>query len=376
MKSINNDTARTLHLWVSGLEETGGIQHYSSCCLQALKELFPRTQIRVFSKNDLRRSANSLQHVFGRRHGMLRTAEFILSGFKWAWRENPDFILSTHPHFMKVMGPLIQLGIPCLTAAHGIETWGRMGGWYGQSLRRATGILPVSSFTRDVISREALVQDACMRVVPNTFREDMFFPGPKSVELLQRYGLRADQPVLFTVARLSASERYKGQDQILLSLPLLIREFPNISYLIGGRGDDELRLRQLASDLRVEKQVIFAGYIPETELADHYRLADLYVMPSTGEGFGIVFLESLACGRACIVGNQDASPEAIDQGRLGFIVPPREPEAIATAIRRFLLRDHGQPWLHDPAFLHREVVRLYGYKAFQYSLSRALTALL
>lgn len=367
---------KSIHLWVSGVEETGGIQHYSLCCIRALRELFPQARLRVFSKNDLKTDPAGGFHGFGRWRGMSRTMAFAVSGLAAALWERPDFILTTHPHFMKALAPLAKLGIPCLTAAHGIEVWGQTQGALGRALRSATGVLPVSFFTRDVLHREAGLPLARMPVVPDTFREDAFHPGPKARTLLDRYGLNESQPVILTVGRLSAQERYKGQDQVLKALPQLLHDLPGIRYLIGGRGDDEPRLRQMVAELKLEAHVTFTGFIPEAELADHYRLADLYVMPSTGEGFGIVYLESLACGRPCLVGDQDASPQAVDGGRLGFVVPPQDPDAIAQAIRRFFLRQHEQPWLHEPEALHQEVVALYGQQAFNRSLSDALRALL
>ena len=363
---------KSIHLWVSGIEETGGIQHYSACCVQALREIYPQARLRIFSKNDAQSSPDIGLHAFGRWRGKFHTPVFAATGLAWALRERPDFIFATHPHFMKALAPLTRIGIPCLTAAHGIEVWGQMSGRFGAAMRAASGILPVSAFTRDVIHREAAVPMSRLHVVPDTFREEAFTPGPKSAALLQRYGLKPDQPVLLTVGRLSATERYKGQDQILFALPSLIRELPDLCYIIGGRGDDEGRLRALVAELGIEQHVTFTGFIPETELAEHYRLADLYVMPSTGEGFGIVYLESLACGRPCLVGDQDASPEAIDRGRFGFIVPPRDPAQIATAILSFFRRQHDKPWLHEPETLHREVVKLYGQQAFKMSLESAL----
>lgn len=344
--------------------------------MQALREIYPQARLRIFSKNDVQSDPDTGLHAFGRWRGKLHTPVFAAAGLAWAMLERPDFIFATHPHFMKALAPLTRLGIPCLTAAHGIETWGLMAGSFGAALRQATGILPVSAFTHDVIHREAHVPMSRMCVVPDTFREENFAPGPKSSALLQRYGLKPDQPVILTIGRLSASERYKGQDQVLLAMPSLVRELPDLHYIIGGRGDDEPRLRQLCAELGLEKQVTFTGFIPEAELADHYRLADLYVMPSTGEGFGIVYLESLACGRPCLVGNADASPEAIDHGRLGFIVPPRDPAQIANAMLSFFRRRHDKPWLYEPETLHREVVKLYGQQAFRGYLHLALSELL
>ena len=367
---------KSIHVWVSGIHETGGIQHYSSCCLLALRELFPSAKLRVFSKNDSHLDRMPSAHAFGGWSPKFRTPVFAATGLAWALAERPDFVFATHPHFMKALAPLTMLGIPCVVAAHGIEVWGQMQGRLGDAMRAATGILPVSAYTRDVIHREVGVPLSQMPVVPNTFREADFVPGGRSQVLMERYGLVADQPVIFTVGRLSASERYKGQDQVLLAMPSLIRDLPGLRYIIGGRGVDEARLRQIVSDLNLEQHVTFTGFIPEVELADHYRLADLYVMPSTGEGFGIVYLESLACGRPCLVGNEDASPEAIDHGRLGFVVAPRDPVQIAKAILSFFSRRHDKPWLHEENYLHNETTRLFGGEAFSRRLVSAITALI
>jgi glycosyltransferase involved in cell wall biosynthesis len=358
-----------IHLWAGGLRQTGGIEAYSEECLQALTTGNPERTVRVFSKNDLP-SGVARRHGFGHRQGLLQTLLFAASGLAWAMRERPDFILTTHPHFMKALSLLP--GVPCLSAAHGIEVWGHLQGRMGAALSGAAGLLPVSRFTAKVLEHEGGVDPARIRVVPNTYREELFAPGPRPIHLLQRYGLHLNQPVLLTVGRLSASERYKGHDQVLLALPQIIRALPDLRYVIAGRGDDEPRLRQLAAELGLSTQVIFAGYVPDAELADHYRLADLHVMPSTGEGFGIVFLESLACGRPCLVGDQDASPEAIDDGRLGLVVPPRDPAQIATAITAFFERRHDQPWLHDEQHLSAEVRRLFGRKAFRERLLGAV----
>lgn len=364
-----------IHIWSSGIEETGGIQHYSLCSAIALAELFPDHSLTIFSKNDPKQDCLWRDRIRLRGFGS-RTLPFIVAGLTAAIIETPQLILATHPHFMKALWPLIPIGIPCLSVAHGIEIWGYVSGSLGSVLRKATGVLPVSQFTAACLKKEGRLQDSRLRVVPNTFREEAFGIGPRSLELIKRYGLKPDQPILLTVGRLAATEQYKGHDQIIQALPAILKEIPELRYIIGGRGDDESRLRKLAKENGVGKEVIFAGFIPESELADHYRLADLYVMPSTGEGFGIVYLESLACGRPCLVGNLDASSEAIDGGRLGIVVNPRDPQAIAEAVLRFFSRQHDQPWLHEPEALRREVVRLYGKEAFKQYLALALRDLL
>ena len=74
-------------------------------------------------------------------------------------------------------------------------------------------------------------------------------------------------------------------------------------------------------------RVIFTGYIPESEKIAHYNLADVYVMPSTGEGFGIVLLEAVACGVPVVGSRVDGSREALLDGQLGRLVDPGNPLA-------------------------------------------------
>jgi phosphatidyl-myo-inositol dimannoside synthase len=152
-----------------------------------------------------------------------------------------------------------------------------------------------------------------------------------------------------TVARLWSGDIYKGVDVTIRALPQIIKVFPNVKYLVIGRGNDQPRLAQLAKDLEIENHVIFAGFIPTPELADHYRVADAYIMPSQ-EGFGIVYLEAMACGIPVLSGDNDGSADPLQDGRLGWRVSHREPQAVADACLEILegkdRRCHGQ-WLRE-----------------------------
>ena len=103
---------------------------------------------------------------------------------------------------------------------------------------------------------------------------------------------------MLTLARLSAAERYKGIDELLELMPRLLRDIPSLTYVIAGDGDDRPRLEEKARALGVGSRVVFTGYVPESEKADHFRLADTFAMTGRGEGFGIVYLEALASGVA------------------------------------------------------------------------------
>jgi len=83
---------------------------------------------------------------------------------------------------------------------------------------------------------------------------------------------------------------------------------------------------------------VFAGYIPEEEKAAHYRLADAFVMPGRGEGFGIVYLEAIACGIPVVASKADASREAVLDGRMGALADPSNPQEVRAAIKEALAR--------------------------------------
>lgn len=363
------------------LQATGGIQHYSRALLRALAELMPECPLSVLSKND--RGSGSATGGFalsGREHlrcfggvpTTLRTAAFALGGWWAAYVEKPAWAISTHPHFSKALRiNKATLGVPYLCVTHGVETWGQMEGRLRQGLLAADRIISVSRFTRRHLVEACGFPPEQVMVVPNTFDETLFATGDKPRLLLERHGLHAGQPVLLTVGRMSASERYKGHEHVIRAMPVIQKRLPEVRYVIVGSGDDVPRLREICRDTGVMDAVIFAGHVPREELPAYHRLGDVFVMPSTGEGFGIVFLEALASGRPVIAANADASPEALDGGRLGWLVDPARPDLIAEGAIA-LLEKHTRPELADPEWLRAEVIRLFGFAAFKESLRRAL----
>jgi glycosyltransferase involved in cell wall biosynthesis len=135
-----------------------------------------------------------------------------------------------------------------------------------------------------------------------------------------------------TMGRMPDADRAKGFDEVLEAMPSLLKRFPDLVYLLVGDGPDRVRLERKAKFLGVEGAAVFAGRISEAEKADHYRLADVYAMPSTGEGFGFVVLEALACGLPVVASNQDGTFEAVRGGKLGATVSPKDQEGLIREI--------------------------------------------
>ncbi|HVT30090.1 MAG TPA: glycosyltransferase family 4 protein [Lacipirellulaceae bacterium] len=223
---------------------------------------------------------------------------------------------------------------PLWVQAHGIEAWHEASWLNRRSLEMATLITSVSRYTRRRLLEWAQINPDRVKVLPNTV-DARYRPGPKPDRLLTRHAV-ANRKILLTVSRLSSAERYKGHDRVIRALSKLLPEHPDLLYFVVGAGDDRLRLEALAAECGVTKQVRFVGYVSPDELPDYFRLADVFVMPSTGEGFGIVFLEALATGLHVIAGNQDGSCDPLCDGALGTLVDPENGDDLALAIRTAL----------------------------------------
>lgn len=176
----------------------------------------------------------------------------------------------------------------------------------------------------------------------------------------------AGKKVILTVARLSAEEAYKGHDRVIRCLPALSAEFDNLVYVIAGVGDQQSTLKALADSLGVNHFVQFLGNVARDELPSLYREADVFVMPSTGEGFGIVFLESLACGTPVIAGDSDGARDPLQDGALGILSNDENlAECISEALRLNSLPGGNK---NIRALQAESVVRHFGRAAYSTSV--------
>src|SRR5581483_1941350 len=232
--------------------------------------------------------------------------------------------------------------IPLVLAIYGIDAWQRPASRLATaSLRAADLVISISQITLDRF-RAWSGGPGAAAVVPNAIRPQCYGPGPKAADLVERHGL-AGRKVIMTLGRMSPTERYKGFDEVIGVLPRLRAAEPGIVYLAAGDGDDRPRLEAEARQAGVADIVIFPGRIPDARKADYYRLADAYVMPSSGEGFGFVVLEALACGVPVVASAADGTREAVLDGTLGAVVDPGDPAALQTAIQTALRQPKRVP---------------------------------
>jgi glycosyltransferase involved in cell wall biosynthesis len=361
----------TIHVWVPDyLASTGGIQVLSRFFVRALRECFPEARIVVVGKNDtsipdLHAAGIDAFYAVGWWSRPLRTVAFAARLWRLASIDRPDLIITTHANFSPVARWLKKMrGIPFSAVGNGIDVWNIPSEQIRMALRSADQLLAISRFTRERMAAAIDLPLERMELFPCTFDSEEFKPAPKPHFLLKRYGLDPEQPVVLTVARLASAERYKGYDQALHALATVRSALPNVRYILGGTGPDRPRVVELIEKLDLHDNVILAGHIPQHELCAHYNLCDVFTMPSKGEGFGIVFLEALACGKPVIAGNKDGSVDALLNGKLGVLVDPDKPEAIAQALVQVLSKTYPLPILREPLELRRRAVDAYGYERF------------
>jgi phosphatidylinositol alpha-1,6-mannosyltransferase len=161
-----------------------------------------------------------------------------------------------------------------------------------------------------------------------------FRPSAKSAELLALYQLEGCF-VFVSVCRLLEK---KGIDHTIRAFTRVLRRHPASRYLIVGTGPYQDTLAALAAAEGVADRVVFAGQVSDDDLAEHYQLGDVFVMPNRRlengdtEGFGLVFLEANACGLPVIAGNDGGSTDAVQHGLNGLVVDGRSVDRIADAM--------------------------------------------
>jgi len=244
-----------------------------------------------------------------------------------------DLIVCAHINLLPAAMVLkAKQQVPLVLNIHGIEVWQPHSSILVRSLMgNVDAIWSVSEFTRNKMIGWSELASAKFTILPNAIDLDRYRPGARNQTLVERYGLNGKR-VMMVLCRLPGYERYKGIDETLELMPRLLEQIPNLTYLIAGDGEDRPRLEKKVASLGVTNQVVFTGFIQESEKINHYRLADIFVMPGRGEGFGIVYLEAMACGLPVVASKLDGSFEALRNGMLGRTVDPNDSVEIEAAI--------------------------------------------
>ncbi|MEH2241826.1 glycosyltransferase [Nostoc sp.] len=352
----------------------GGIQSYIKDIFRAYLGLSQAYKAEVFLLRDSPDSLNPFEdenlkfHYFKNRSPYLGRLQMAAALLKCLLQSRPQQVFCGHINLAVLIQTLCQpLGIPYTVLTYGKEVWEPLKNQERRALTSAAGIWTISRYSRDRACVANGLNPKIVQMMPCAIDGDKFTPGSKQPQLVQKYGLTNAQ-VLMTVARLWSGDIYKGVDVTIRALPQIAQVFPEVKYLVIGRGDDQPRLAKLAQNLGVSDRVVFAGFVATEELMEHYRLADAYIMPSQ-EGFGIVYLEAMACGVPVLSGDDDGSADPLQDGKLGWRVPHRSFDTVATACIEML---QGDDQRCDREWLREQAIALFGMDAFQQHLQKML----
>lgn len=144
-----------------------------------------------------------------------------------------------------------------------------------------------------------------------------------------------------TVTIIGRGEGYKGHEPLIDCWPRVVAAVPDARLLVVGKGRAINEFHAIAARSPVASHIEFTGYVPESQMPDVWARTHVFAMPSRGEGFGLVYLEAMAAGLACVGSIRDAASEVIVNGETGMLVDPDNLEAMSRAIVD-LLRNPGR----------------------------------
>jgi len=230
---------------------------------------------------------------------------------------------------------------PVVIYAHGEELtgWGRGNKFRAMcfALRHADQVIANSDFTRDTLVGMGVKASRIQLIHPgvDTAR---FKPGLPFDDLRDQLDLKPGARLVLSVGRLS---RRKGFDTVIRCLPKLRNTGLDLHYAIIGIGEDDAYLESLAKEYGVADRVHRLGHVPMEDLPRWYNACDLFVLANREiggdtEGFGIVFLEAAACGKASIAGLAGGTGSAVLDGVTGLRVDGDAPAALASALLELL----------------------------------------
>lgn len=222
-----------------------------------------------------------------------------------------------------------------IVICHGIEVWTRLPSLRRRALVHADHLLAPSRYTSEKLVTIQSVSTTKVCLLPWPLSEDFLCLANSPDKLPVPSGFPQGQ-VILTVGRWAASERYKGADELIRAVATLRQMEDNLQLVVVGGGDDIPRLRQVASDLSVDNRVHFLGILSRENLAACYAHAQIFALPSTGEGFGLAFLEAMAFGKAVVAAAAGGAVDVVEDRASGLLVPPGDQEALVRALRSLL----------------------------------------
>ncbi len=248
-----------------------------------------------------------------------------IKGMWSAWQCKRPLVLTFHTMIMDAMSYYVPFHLDLKLLERGLRLYLRV------FLHKCRAVVVPSR----VILREIEKIAPHMRstdVIPTGVDTERFHPRAGGARIRAKWGLDGNEAILH-VGRIAREK----------DLPTLVEAFrkvrvdrPGAKLVFVGRGPYEDGLRAYVRRRGLERDVIFAGFVPDADLPAYYAAADAFAIPSRFETQGLVILEAMACGKPVAGANYRAIPEFVREGENGFLFTPGDAESAAGAIRKCL----------------------------------------
>ena len=353
----------------------GGVQQAGRMTAQALSEIAGSRgwTLQILSLNDVR----GVQHLprngaisfrgFGR-----NKLSFSMAALSQALAaKTGGIVLTGHPNLAPpaIWMRRIRPSLHTVVMTHGIDVWQPLSSSRQKALQSTDRVVAPSTYTARKLAEIQDISQPKISRLPWPVSSSMLEMARQSQALPAVQGLPAGKIVL-TVGRWAANEKYKGCDHLIHAIGDLRSSIQDVQLVVVGTGDDLPRLRSLAAELRVSDRVHFLENLSDEQLAGCYAHANVFALPSTKEGFGLVFLEAMAFGKPVIGAAAGGVTDIIRDSENGFLVSPDNPVQLAQALEQLL---------RDPSLCEKfgkrgaEIVkRDYGFDAFRRNLASIL----
>lgn len=289
-------------LGLSQIKGNGGIPRFNRNLIEACDH---HHELRVLSQNDA--STGHFQGFKGNRILFALNVLWQLLVFK------PQTLLIGHLNFVPLAIFKRFFPVQVVVVLHGIEAWKKRKK-LGYFMSMVDEYWAVSEYTQKTFGQKNDIPAERVKKIFNTLPSDWEDPDC-SIEYRNFF---------LTVTRLEKSEPYKNVDKVIQAIALnpdFLRD-RNWNYIIVAAGSAVQTQKKLVEKLQISDLVQFCSNLSDAELKEMYSKCSFFILPSTGEGFGIVFLEAMAYAKACIGANDCGTTDVIDDGQSGFLVHP------------------------------------------------------
>jgi len=230
-------------------------------------------------------------------------------------------------------------------------------------LNASDRIAVLSRFTQEKLWSAYRIPSGKVVIIPGGVDLQRFSPGINRTEIRRRLNIPEEKTVLFTVRDLEAR---MGLENLMYAVKQVIEVVPDIYLILGGEGPLKNNLISLSQELGVESYIRFVGFIPEEDLPDYYRMADVFILPTIElEGFGLITLEALASGVPVLGTPVGGTVEILGKLDSRYLFKDTKPDSMASSII-----ETGQRFRNDPQLWQDVSARCRAFVEARYSWER------